>query len=113
MTITEPDKNKKNLNSSNSTISILLKKPVELNCIILKEKIENGQNIAQATLVISEHGMEKKKIDMTTIGHKRIITFDKTQADEVSLIIHSTKQKPQLEPIEGYLIDESLVEKNL
>lgn len=112
MLISEPDKNNKNSHTSNSTISILLKKPIELNCVVLKEKIERGQNIAQATLVVSEHGVEKKKIDITTIGHKRIITFDKTEADEVSLIIHSTKQTPQLYPMEGYLIDESLTEKN-
>lgn len=112
MLISQPDKNRKNLHTSNSTVSILLKKHIELNCVVLKEKIESGQNIAQATLVISERGIEKKKIDITTIGHKRIITFNNTEADEVSLIIHSSKQTPQLYPIEGYLIDESLIEKN-
>lgn len=104
--------NLKNKKTVDPEITYHLIKPVELNCLVLKEKIEKGQNVADATLVLSEHGTEKQKINITTIGHKRIITFNKTQANEISLIIYSTKQTPQLYPIEGYLIDEGLVEKN-
>ena len=89
----------------------LLKEPVLMNCIVLKEDFENGQTIKKAEIHVSKHGIEIKKIDITTVGSKRIITFPKEEVTEISVVITSAKSKPHLKSVEAYLIDESLVEK--
>ena len=90
---------------------MVLKQPVKLNCLVLKEAIQYGQAIENMDIVLSDHGTEVKKISITTVGHKRILTFPETEVSELSFIITAAKMKPHLEDIAGYLIDEKLVER--
>lgn len=91
---------------------MVLKEPVQLNCLVLKEAVQFGQAIENMDIVLSDHGTEVRKIKITTVGHKRILTFPATQVSELSFIITSAKMKPRLEEVTGYMIDESLVEKS-
>ena len=89
----------------------ILKTPTKLNCIVLKEAIENGQLIKGVTIVLSNHGTEVQTLHLTTVGHKRILTFPAQDVTEVSVVVTSAKAKPQLKSIQAYLIAEDLVEK--
>ncbi|MBS1642084.1 MAG: alpha-L-fucosidase [Bacteroidetes bacterium] len=90
---------------------LLLKNTEKINCIVLKENMKNGQLIKQATVSISNNGEIVKQIFITTVGRKRILTFPAVNANEVVIVITHAKAKPALQNIEGYLIDESLIEK--
>lgn len=90
---------------------MILKDPVKLNCLVLREPIQNGQLIKKMDIILSNHGTEVKKISITTVGRKRIISFPTEEVTELSFVITNAKAKPQLENIEGYLIDEKLIEK--
>ena len=69
-----------------------------------------GQLIKNANIIISNKGEAMQEIAITTIGRKRIITFSTVEASEISVVITHAKAKPQLQSVEGYLIDESLIE---
>ena len=90
---------------------LILKTPVKLNCIVLKEAIENGQLIKAVTIVLSNHGTEVHTIHLTTVGHKRILSFPAQEVTEVSVVVTSAKAKPQLKSVQGYLIADELVEQ--
>lgn len=90
---------------------LILKEPVRLNCLVLKEAIQNGQTVKQMDIILSNHGIEVKKITVTTIGHKRVITFPAQAVTELSFVVVLAKTKPHISSIEGYLIDEKLIEK--
>ncbi len=91
---------------------LVLKEPVQLNCLVLKEDAQFGPpSIESMDIVLSDHGSEVKKMTITAVGNKRILTFPALEVSELSFIITAAKAKPHLGAISGYLIDEKLVEK--
>lgn len=93
-----------------SSTLLILKEPTKINCLVLKENIQNGQLIKKLTILLSKHGVEATKLNITTVGHKRMITFPTQEVTELSFVIELAKSKPQLSSIEGYLLNESLIE---
>lgn len=91
-------------------IHLQLKKPVLINCLVLRENIRNGQLIKKMNILVINNGEVVHTIPITTVGHKRIITFTRTEATEIALVITNAKGKPELSDTEGYLIKENLVE---
>jgi alpha-L-fucosidase len=85
--------------------------PVTINCIVLKEKIADGQFIENADITLSNQGIVIKTLNVTTIGHQRIISFPSTSITELSVVINKSKAKPKLLAIEAYAIPENLIEK--
>src|SRR5690606_13723674 len=50
--------------------------PAEIiNCIVLKEPLQNGQKIKQLNISMVNGAEDKGKLLVTTVGQKRIITF--------------------------------------
>ncbi|MBL7701887.1 MAG: alpha-L-fucosidase [Ferruginibacter sp.] len=94
------------------TMGVEFAKPVNINCIILKENIENGQCAKSFLLILmnSNTGLSKE-IRGTTIGNKRVLTFPETETNKILLIIGSQKWLTQISEIQNYLIDEKLIEK--
>ena len=90
---------------------VIWTKPVTINCIVLKEKIADGQLIENADITLSNQGIAIKTLNVTTVGHQRIITFPSTTVTELSVVINKSKAKPKLSGIEAYAIPENLIEK--
>lgn len=88
-----------------------LKKENWINCIILKENIAKGQLVENGEILLYNGKKEVKNIPFTTIGHKRILTFNKEKVTEIKINIRNSKASPSLLPAEVYLIDDSLIEK--
>ena len=86
--------------------------PKTINCIELKEPIQLGQRIKNFTVQLLKSGVVVYEMEGTTIGHKRILTFPKTEADGVRIEIKSAKAPAVLSKFAAYLIDESLIEKD-
>jgi alpha-L-fucosidase len=83
----------------------------KINCIVLKEFINKGQQIRKATLYLLRGTDVVKEMAMTTIGHKRIITFPAENLSAIRFIVNDAKNTPLISEIETYLIDENLIEK--
>jgi alpha-L-fucosidase len=92
-------------------INYMFKKPVKVNCIVLKEDFKNGQSIKNFNLTISSNGQVLQQLSFTTVGHKRIITFPATEATEITIAVTKSKTIPKFSSVEAYLIEESLIEK--
>ncbi len=90
---------------------MVLKESALLNCLVLKEDMQYGPLIENMDIVLSDHGTEVKKMKITTVGPKRLVTFPALEVSELSFIITAAKAKPHLGEISGYLIDEKLFEK--
>ena len=95
----------------NSVYSITFKKPQKINCIILQEAIQNGQQIKSFEIRIVKGDTSLKTISGTTVGRKRILTFPRLEATGFSIRITDAKDIPQLSEVGAYLINEKLVEK--
>lgn len=87
-------------------------KPNKVNCIVLKEYLVDGQHCKKFSIYFMNKKHEVlKKIEGSTIGHKRIITFPTLDANIIEIRIDEQKGNTAISEIETYLIDESLVEK--
>lgn len=89
--------------------------PQKINCIVLKERLQNGQKIKRMNIRM-ENAKGNSSFEFTnTIGNKRIISFPSREVTKLVFIILSdedTRPFPVLYKPEAYLIDEKLVEKN-
>ncbi len=94
---------------SSQTLDIHFDKPQKFNCILLKEKLANGQHCKSFRITISSNGQTVKEIEGTTVGHKRILTFPEVSATDVSFSITDQKGITGISEIETYLIPEKLV----
>ena len=83
----------------------------KVNCIVLKELIEKGQRIGEATLYLLRGADVVKQIHLSTIGHKRIITFPSEEVSAIRFVINDAKGPPLVSEIETYLVNENLIEK--
>ena len=84
----------------------------KINCIVLKENIENDQNSRSFTVLLMNMKTQfEKDVKGTTIGNKRILTFPAVNIDRIGLIIGHQKWFTRISEIEAYLIDEKLIEK--
>lgn len=90
---------------------LIWKEPVAVNCLVLKENIAEGQRIENVDIILSHHGVEVKKLNVTTVGHKRIISFPTEKITEISIVVNAAKARPRLNAVEVYQIDELLIEK--
>jgi len=87
--------------------------PVEkINCIVLYEPLANGQQIRKLRLSLVNGTEPAGDFLVTTVGHKRIITFPARPVSGIRVVIEDALgTSPQLAELETYLIDENLVEK--
>ena len=70
-----------------------------------------GQRIQAFSIQLQNDGNPVKEVPGITIGRKRILTFESTEADSFIIKISATKAMPLLSEISAYLIDEKLIEK--
>jgi alpha-L-fucosidase len=84
----------------------------KINCIVLRENIKNGQRCAAFKLLLFNAKSELvKEINGTTIGRKRIISFAGANVATIELTIENQHGATEIAEIEGYLIDENLIEQ--
>jgi alpha-L-fucosidase len=84
----------------------------QINCIVLKEPIQFGQRIRLCSVHLFKNGKEVKELNVTTIGHMRILTFSAVGADSLRVTIMNARAKPMLSEAAAYRIDDALVEKD-
>ncbi|HEY4155934.1 MAG TPA: alpha-L-fucosidase [Puia sp.] len=92
-------------------LDIRFNKPQQLNCIQLKEPVQNGQRIKSFTIDLFNGNQELTRLSQTTVGHQRILTFPSLSVTEIRIKITDAKSDPLISEIGVYQIDEKLLEK--
>lgn len=64
-----------------------LKQTCLIDRVVIKEDIENGQNIMKFSIITECNGIEKIVFNGTTIGHKRICKFPPVKVDKVKIVL--------------------------
>ena len=96
----------------NSPVVITFNRQTGINCILLKEFLQNGQSVAAFHISLYDDNNNKiKEIKATTIGRKRILTFPAESVKKLELTIDKEDAPASLTEIEAYKIDDSLIEK--
>jgi alpha-L-fucosidase len=90
---------------TDNSIEVHLSKPVNLNSVVIKEKISLGQRVVKFEI---SGGNDLKQFQPiakgTTIGHKRIIQFPTQKVQYIRVKFTEYKAKPIISDISGYLI---------
>ena len=87
---------------SSATLTISLPSAKYLSRIILEEPIKYGQRIENFEINIVEGSCIKSIYKGTTIGHKRIVSFDSTLADKIEIKLKSLQGPVMLSKISAY-----------
>ncbi len=90
---------------------IKFKQEEKVNCIVLKEPVEKGQQIKKIKIALVNGSEQVKEFQLTTVGHKRILTFPAQYISAIRIEFEDAKATPYLSEVETYLIDEKLIEK--
>ncbi|MFT3845578.1 MAG: alpha-L-fucosidase [Lacibacter sp.] len=90
---------------------IKMKQEEKINCIVLQEAIERGQQIKKLKISLVNGSDPVEEINITTVGRKRIVTFPSKYVSAIRIEIEDAKAAPYLSDVGIYLIDENLVEK--
>ncbi len=91
-------------------ITLHFKKPIGINCLVLSEATKFGQQISAATVLITTEDAKEFRYEITTIGRKRILTFESIKATKITINIKGYKEKPLLSEVSGYEIPSDLID---
>ena len=86
------------------TITYTFSKPTKLNAVVLQELIEHGQRVKSFTIEAKESatGNFVKIFEGTTIGRKKIATFDPITTSSITITITDAKAEVLLKPSSAY-----------
>ena len=87
------------------------RQPVNINCLVVREFLDSGQNIISFTVDFFNRGQKLKTIHGNTVGHQRILSFSSLTCTNLVLTIDSQKHEPAITRIDAYEIDEANIEK--
>jgi alpha-L-fucosidase len=99
-------------NYRGNAIGIQFREARIVNCVVLQEPTLMGQRVKAFTVeIIDQNGGSTYKLEATTIGHKRILTFPGQMASGIRITITDARAAPLLGEVGIYKIDDALVEK--
>ncbi len=76
-----------------------------VNCVSLSEDIAKGQRVEDFEIHAHTNDQWRKVAHGTTIGNRRIITFDPVTADRIMLIVNSSRGKAYISDMSAYHIE--------
>lgn len=91
-----------NNNLPDKKIEFDLKRVKVFDRVLLQENIRNGQRIEKFSLESLQNEKWEQFAQGTTIGYKRMLRFDEVKAQKVRLIIHSSRDVPEISEIGLY-----------
>ena len=94
--------------ANSSSVYIKCKEKKKINCVVLQEPIAMGQRIsAFSVLLLNKKDEPIREIRGTTIGRKRILTFNETEISGISIMIEHSRDLPLLSEVSAYMISPS------
>jgi alpha-L-fucosidase len=97
-------------NEKLKSFRITLSEVRQVNCIVLREAIQNGQTIERFTVRLYNGEHETGEINGTTIGRKRILTFPAKTITSFTVTYLDRRGSDNLWGVEAYHIDGQLIE---
>jgi len=95
-----------------NTRTIKINSTQQINCIALLEDMRKGQEINDIQITLWLKGKMVKEIKATTVGRKRILTFEKVATNKIIIVSKSSYHPHALAAVEAYAIEENWEEKN-
>ncbi|MBN9296940.1 MAG: alpha-L-fucosidase [Filimonas sp.] len=84
---------------------------VRVNCIQLEEPVQMGQRVQSFKIELQLASGEKKTIDGTTIGRKRILTFSAETVKSITINITGSKATPLISEVKVFDIPDGILLK--
>jgi len=84
------------------TLTLQFDKPIAFDILSLQEYIPKGQRISKFDISIKKDGNWKTIADETTVGYKRILSFDEVTTDQIQIRFKETLATPIINNIELY-----------
>jgi alpha-L-fucosidase len=93
---------------------VTLRSGSTVNCVVLGENVANGQRVEQFEVIARKNGVFTRIAKGTTIGAKRILTFDPVQTDQIIVNITSERGTAEMCMFEAYniLLPQDIVDVN-
>jgi alpha-L-fucosidase len=88
-----------------------LPKAETINCIVLREAIHTGQTIRKFQIVLYNGKKVVERLNGTSIGRKRIITFNPQNITSFRVYVEDATGFDNVSGVAAYRIDDKLVEK--
>src|SRR5688572_559183 len=98
-------------NYRENSCNIIFDQPKVVNTIILREDLKFGQRVKNFVVQILDEDKKSYKIEGTTIGFQRILTFPQIKTSFIAIRILDSFGNPMINRVDAFLIDEKLVEK--
>ncbi len=96
----------------NEGFRISFKTATDINCISINESLINGQQVKAFEIVLLDEKIKVlSRMKKTTIGRKRIVTFQTQKVKTINIRFIDSKSNPIISEVAVYLIDEKLIEK--
>lgn len=73
-----------------------------VNTVVLSEDISKGQHVESFTVEGLINGSWMPLVEGTTIGNKRILSFEDVRPSRLRLVIHSCRNEPNISRFEAY-----------
>ncbi len=89
-------------NITNASVDISWRDVKPVRYVLLQEYIKLGQRVKSFTVEVQEGNQWKKVAEGTTIGYKRIVSFDPVETNAVRVTITDSKACPVISNIEVY-----------
>lgn len=88
-----------------NNLSVEFRKSHKVNCVLMQENISKGQRVESFNVLGRKDGQWKKLAEGTTIGYKRILTFNEVEVDAVKVEIFSSRGDVELTAIDVFKIE--------
>lgn len=85
--------------------TVTFPKATEINCVATGEDISKGQRVESFIVEGLADGKWTTLAEGTTIGYRRILTFDPATVEAVRLTVTSSRGEPNMKPLEAYRIE--------
>ncbi len=91
--------------------TVQLAKPTQINCIALREAIHLGQSVENFQIFLFNNEQQLGKLDGTTIGRKRILTFPSQTITSFKVVMQDRFGNDNVSGVAAYKVEEKLIEK--
>ncbi len=96
---------------SNPVYNVQFNHASPVNCVVIRESIDDGQHIIQFRIDFLDKNQKLKSLTGKTVGHKRILTFPSITCSGFALTIESQKKPALITQIEAFRISDQELEK--
>ena len=90
---------------SEGSLTIDFPAATEINCVAAGEDISKGQRVESFVIEGLSGGNWTTLAEGTTIGHRRILTFEPVAVEAVRLNVTSSRGEPCMKPVEAFRIE--------